>query len=156
MEDDMLVESLQDWKHYDFGPAWRETMAWAAAHADAEPGEWDVAGCHIRIWDNQTRLWGQGRYECHRRMADVQLVLQGEEDVYNLPLHRMTAPDAFDEERDLGFFNDTARLSPIRLVPGLFCLLLPWDAHMPSMAVADAPVTVRKMVIKIPADQLTL
>jgi YhcH/YjgK/YiaL family protein len=152
----MLVESLQDWKHYDFGPVWREVMDWTAAHANAEPFECDVAGCHIRIWDYETKAWGQARYECHRRMADVQLVLKGEEDLYNLPLHTMTGPEAFDEERDLGFFNHTARLSPVRLVPGIFALLLPWDAHMPSVAVGDAPAMVRKVVIKIPVDKLML
>jgi len=152
----MLVESLHDWKRYDFGPVWSEAMNWAVAHTDAEPGEYHAGGCVIRVSDSTTRPWGQGRYECHRRMADVQIVLKGEEDLYNLPLRTMTAPDAFDPERDLGFFNDTARLSPVRLVPGIFALLLPWDAHMPSMAVADAPAQVRKMVIKLPADALTL
>ena len=152
----MLVESLQDWKHYDFGPSWRETMGWAAAHPDAEPGEYHVADCLIRVSDNTTRLWGQGRYECHRRMADVQIVLKGEEDVYNLPLHTMREAEAFDQDRDLGFFNDATRLSPVRLVPGIFALLLPWDAHIPSMAVADVSAPVRKLLIKLPADKLTL
>ena len=152
----MLVESLQDWKRYDFGPVWREIMDWAVAHTDAEPGEYQVAGCGIRISEYTTRPWGQGRYECHRRMADVQIVLKGEEDVYNLPLHVMTVAEAFDQDRDLGFFDDASRLSPVRLVPGIFALLLPWDAHMPSMAVADVPAPVRKMVIKLPVDKLTL
>ena len=154
----MLVESLQDWKRYDFGPLWHEVMTWVEAHTDIADGEYNVAGCTIKVATGTTRPWGAARYEFHRRMADVQVVLQGEEDVYNLPLHTLTTPsaqDAFDEARDLGFFDDTLRLSPVRLVPGIFALLLPWDAHMPSMAVAS-PATVRKMVVKLPVDKLSL
>ena len=152
----MLVESMQDWTRYDFGPVWREVMEWAAGQADADVGKYTIAGCTATVSEGVTRRWGEARYECHRRMADVQIVLHGEEDVYNVPTHTMITADTFDPEKDLGFFNDTVRLSPVRLVPGLFALLLPWDAHMPSMAVADKPITVRKMVIKLPVDKLAL
>lgn len=153
----MLLESLKDWKHYDFGPTWSEVMTWAEANCPGiENGEYTIADCTARVTDAITRVWGEARYECHRRMADVQIVLHGEEDVYNLPLHTMRVPDVFDEGRDLGFFNDEARLSPFRLMPGLFALLLPWDAHMPLMAVAEKPMMVRKMIIKIPVERLYL
>jgi YhcH/YjgK/YiaL family protein len=151
----MLIESLRDWRHYDFGPVWERCMAWAAGQDDGlAPGRQVVAGCSVMITEGPTRLWGTGRYECHRRMADVQIVLRGEEDVYNLPLCLMRDAEAFDEDKDLGFFNDATRCSPLRLFPGMFVLLLPWDAHMPSMAVGDRQGVVRKMVLKIPVEKL--
>ncbi len=153
----MIYESLKDWKQYDFGPVWAEAMAWVDVHVGSlEVGSWEVGGCSMFVTEGMTRLLGEGRYECHRRMADVQIVLQGEEDLYNLPVHGMTPLDPFDEERDLGFFAEPARYSPVRLFPGIFALLLPRDAHMPSMAVGGAPAMVRKLVVKIPVERLTL
>ena len=142
--------------HYDFGPVWDEAMAWAAGRDDGlTPGRYTVGGCPVMVTQGPTRLWGAGRYECHRLMADVQIVLRGEEDLYTLPLCLMRDADAFDGDKDVGFFNDAMRWPPLRLFPGMFALLLPWDAHMPSMAVENRPNIVHKLVVKIPVEKLS-
>ena len=150
----MLYESMNDWKRYDFGPTWIETMSWVDEHkASVDLGTFEVSGCKITVSEATTKLVGTARYECHHRMADVQIVLQGEEDLYNLPAEGLT-PEPFNEERDLGFFTEPVKYSPIRLFPGVFALLLPWDAHMPSMAVGNTPALVKKLLIKLPVDRL--
>jgi len=153
----MLYESLKDWKRYDFGPAWKEVMTWVDANIETIGlGSYEVAGCKVFVTEGPTRPEEGIRYECHRRMADVQIVLRGEENMYNLPAVDLTPVDPFDEDKDIGFFAEPIAYTPVRLKRGIFAVLFPWDAHMPSMAVDGVPSTVRKLLVKLPVDKLSL
>lgn len=152
----MLVESMKDWVKYDFGSVWKHVMRWICNHPEPDPGSLEVAGCRISVSDGMTRRRGEARYEYHRRMADVQLLVQGEEDLYVFPVCDLEPDGPFDEAHDIGFCCPAPVPTRIRLKPGRFVLLLPWDGHMPSMAVDNLPQVVRKIVAKIPLDKLEL
>ena len=91
------------------------------------------------------RTRAEAQLECHRRYIDIQLVLEGIDEMGWKPLAECVEPATdYDAARDIRFFND-APASWIATPPGAFCLFYPDDAHAPL--VSDA--LIRKVVVKI-------
>jgi len=91
------------------------------------------------------RTRAEAKLECHRRYIDIQLVLEGVDEMGWKPLAECVDPvTEYDSARDIRFFKD-APASWIATPPGSFCLFFPDDAHAPL--VSDA--LIRKVVVKI-------
>lgn len=97
----------------------------------------------------QSKPIEQGRWEAHRRNADIQFVLSGRERMGVAPLERMKTRQPYDGSNDLEFFSDDSHAGQFVLVEqGSFAIFLPQDVHMPSIAI-DAPAAVKKVVVKV-------
>jgi biofilm protein TabA len=91
------------------------------------------------------RTRAEAKLECHRRHIDIQLVLEGVDEMGWKPLTECVDPATdYDAERDIRFFND-APSSWIATPPGSFCLFFPDDAHAPLVSTG----LIRKVVVKI-------
>lgn len=87
----------------------------------------------------------EAQLECHRRYIDIQLVLEGVDEMGWKPLADCVAPaTAYDAARDIRFFDD-APASWVATSPGSFCLFFPDDAHAPLVSAG----MIRKVVLKI-------
>lgn len=87
----------------------------------------------------------EAKLECHRRYIDIQLVLEGVDEMGWKPLAGCVDPATdYDEARDIRFFND-APSSWIATPAGSFCLFFPDDAHAPLVSTG----LIRKVVVKI-------
>jgi YhcH/YjgK/YiaL family protein len=93
------------------------------------------------------RTRAEAKLECHRRYIDIQLVLEGVDEMGWKPLAACVDPATdHDAARDIRFFND-APASWIATPPGSFCLFFPDDAHAPLVSAG----LIRKVVLKIEA-----
>jgi YhcH/YjgK/YiaL family protein len=91
------------------------------------------------------RTRAEAKLECHRRYIDIQLVLEGVDEMGWSPLAECVDPVSdYNETRDIRFFND-APASWIATPPGAFCLFFPDDAHAPLVSNGH----IRKVVVKI-------
>jgi len=91
------------------------------------------------------RTRAEAQLECHRRYIDIQLVLEGVDEMGWKPLAECADPATdYDDARDIRFFND-APANWIATPPGSFCLFFPDDAHAPLVSAG----TIRKVVMKI-------
>ena len=91
------------------------------------------------------RTRAEAKLECHRRYIDIQLVLEGVDEMGWKPLAECVAPvTAYDAARDIRFFSDTPA-SWIATPSRSFCLFFPDDAHAPLVSSG----TIRKVVVKI-------
>ncbi len=85
------------------------------------------------------------KLECHRRYIDIQLVLEGLDEMGWKPVSECLSPATdYDEARDIRFFNDTPS-SWIATPAGGFCIFFPEDAHAPLVSTG----MIRKVVMKI-------
>ena len=86
------------------------------------------------------------RPEFHKRYADVQAPLTGEETIGlpSLPPEAATGP--FDAEKDIAFFEAACPL--VTLSPGECLVIPPMVAHAPCLT-EDLGVMQRKVVIKV-------
>jgi YhcH/YjgK/YiaL family protein len=93
----------------------------------------------------QGRTREQAKLECHRRYIDIQLVLQGTDEMGWKPLADcQQAVDEYNEARDIRFFNDTPD-SWISVPANAYCIFFPEDAHAPLVSEGK----IRKLVFKV-------
>jgi YhcH/YjgK/YiaL family protein len=89
----------------------------------------------------------EAKLECHRRYIDIQLVLEGIDEMGWKPVAECVNPSTdYDAARDIRFFND-APSSWVATPAGSFCLFFPDDAHAPLVSAGF----IRKVVVKIAA-----
>lgn len=160
----MLIDTLSHGGGYPFGSAWaalfRHVQNLAARGAALPEGSYplaagpDAEGATATVSIYTTKE--HGRYESHHAMADIQILLEGEEEIGVTPVDGLHPAEPYDAGRDIVFYRETPTPSArLRLTPGLFALLLPQDAHMPGLATA-APAHVKKLVVKLPAAMLAV
>ena len=95
------------------------------------------------------RTRAEAKLECHRRYIDIQLVLEGVDEMGWAPVAACVDPATdYDAARDIRFFNDPPS-SWIATPPGAFCLFFPEDAHAPLVSTG----MIRKVVVKIAVDR---
>ena len=113
------------------------------------PGRYEIDGerVYATVSDNDLKPVGAvQRPEFHRKYADVQAPLTGEE-TFGLPeLPEAVANGPFDEEKDIAFFDATCPMKTVR--PGECIVFAPLVAHAPCHA-ADAGRRLRKVVVKV-------
>ncbi len=111
------------------------------------PGKHTVEGERIFaiVEASAGRTRAEAKLECHRRYIDIQLVLEGVDEMGWKPVAECVDPATdYDAARDIRFFND-APSSWIATPPGSFCLFFPDDAHAPLVSTGQ----IRKVVVKI-------
>ncbi len=115
-------------------------------HAMA-PGRYPLAGdsliAIVERVPGKTRE--QARLECHRKYIDIQLVLDGVDEMGWKPLADcLNQVSEYSAEKDIRFFHD-APASWIAVPPDHFCIFFPEDAHAPLVSAGE----VRKVIFKV-------
>jgi len=100
-----------------------------------------------------TRPESAARYEAHRRYADIQYLLSGQETLYWADIARMEPLVPFDAQKDVGFYKDTPRHGSVTLCAGELAVFFPEDCHKPSFyPEGGEPCSVQKVVMKVRCD----
>jgi biofilm protein TabA len=60
----------------------------------------------------------------------------------------LTVAEDYNPAKDIAFYETPKEITKVILEPGLFCILFPYDAHLPCRQLAS-PEEVKKVVIKI-------
>lgn len=123
-------------------------------------GKTVVAGeeIFISVAEYWTKPGKDAVLEAHRKYADIQLIVSGEELMSAVPCvpELPVLGDGYDEERDVVFFppevmpfwtqkNDSPQ--KILVKSGEFCIFMPEDVHA-SQIFATEPVRTKKLVVK--------
>jgi YhcH/YjgK/YiaL family protein len=91
----------------------------------------------------------EGRWETHRAHIDVQTVVEGEEFLEVADRARLALEEDLTPDKDVIFYRPFSTGSALRLSGGATAVFFPVDAHLGGLAV-QAPVLVRKVVVKVP------
>jgi len=114
------------------------------------PGKHTVQGEEILaiVEACAARTRAEAKLECHRRYIDIQLVLEGVDEMGWKPVVECVSPKTdYQAAHDIRFFND-APSGWVSTPAGSFCIFFPEDAHAPL--VGDGMI--RKVVVKIAVD----
>lgn len=111
--------------------------------------EIDGDRCYAKLARYETKRAQDCRPEAHRRYADIQYMVEGEEYIEVCPL----GPDLvvhmpYDAAKDIVFFEGLVPETSFPLTAGDYVILLPKDVHRPGVAV-KAPRPVVKVVVKV-------
>ena len=102
----------------------------------------------IIVEEANGRTRGEAKLEAHRRYIDIQLVLEGVDEMGWQALSDCHQPlDEHNLERDIRFFDDESA-TWITVPPQHFCIFFPEDAHAPLVGKG----AIRKVIMKIAVD----
>lgn len=91
----------------------------------------------------------ESKVEYHKKYIDIQMVVNGFENIGYCDISEIKAPEKFDSEKDIGFAK--GEVSFVKMYDGKFMILFPGDAHQPCMAI-EKPQKVKKVVVKVKID----
>ncbi len=116
-----------------------------------EPGQYELDGDNIyaMVQHYDSRPEEGAQFEAHRVYADVHYVCEGTERLGYRHIRRLTSIEPFDEAKDCEMLQGEGDF--VTLFAGMFAVVYPEDAHMPSLAVDD-PEPVKKVVVKFRMD----
>jgi YhcH/YjgK/YiaL family protein len=149
----MIFDTLAHASHYDkLSPRFAKAFAHIAQlDAHTPDGRIEVEGddLFILVQSYDTKPSHEKKFESHRKYADVQVVLAGDEEMHCAPVDMLTPEGVFDEERDFQLYLAFERSSVLRARPGTFIIFLPQDGHMPGCASPAGAMRVKKLVAKV-------
>jgi XTP/dITP diphosphohydrolase len=94
----------------------------------------------------ETKAGELGKWEAHRRYADLQYMVEGSELMGYAPLSIMEEITEYNEENDFALFDGPGEF--LHFQEGMYAVFMPEDVHMPGIELEEKE-TVRKLVIKI-------
>ena len=113
-----------------------------------EAGRYELPhGCYVNVDNCETRT--NHSFEVHRAYIDVQLMVDGIEEIFVAPIKKGTETVAYDEEKDAAFFS-SEEYTVVPLEQGMALVLYPEDLHAPCNWPEKR--TNRKLVFKIPVE----
>lgn len=86
------------------------------------------------------------KLEAHKKYIDIQVVVQGEENMGYTNIENTTVAEEYNEEKDVMFLN--GEVDKIKADNRNFLIFYPEDAHMPALSISESK-KVKKAIFKI-------
>lgn len=112
-------------------------------------GRIDLAGddLYAMVSEYVSKNEEDAKFEAHRKYADIQYVLSGEEKIGVVPMKNAQVSVPYDETKDVAFFTVASRIyRPAN--PKVFFVFLPDDVHAPGLKAVEN-TKVKKLVLKV-------
>lgn len=132
----MVLDSLSQLNRYlDLHPRLRVIADAVTCRnlATLVPNRYEIDGprLYLSVHDTEGRGRARARLESHRRYIDIQVTLEGDEEIGWRPVSECYGPTAaFDEQLDIQFYEDVPH-TWLAVPPGYFAIFFPHDAHAP-------------------------
>jgi YhcH/YjgK/YiaL family protein len=122
------------------------------ANADIEtlePGVYPVLGNEVyaMVSEYSTKPLEEARFEGHRKYADIQYLINGNELIGLGDTHNARVSEPYSDEKDVEFFHPMEG-KLLQADKTVFFIFFPEDAHQPCIAKKD-PEKVKKIVVKV-------
>ena len=116
--------------------------------ANLKPGKYEIDGENVyaTVTEAPTKELETTAWESHRQYADIHYLIKGQEKIGIVPISLASITKEYDTAKDLINYSASGKYYIAK--PGTFFIMLPEDAHRPSVK-ADGFDTVKKIVIKI-------
>lgn len=113
-------------------------------------GSYQLSGrAKVVVSSYKTEIDRPNEYEAHQRVIDIQYPIYGVEQVMWSPLYGMENVQAYNTEKDVGYWNNPSQKTSIITGDGVFAIFFPEDAHRPCMAVNGNEIVIKKVTLKI-------
>ena len=137
--------------YYENTERWNKAFQFLSEQnlAELKTGRYELEGTElfVNVDEYVSRNEEDVLFEAHKKYADIQVVVSGEEKIGVLPLKNTTVSIPYDEEKDIMFLT-TEEENYCIAEPGTFFLFFPEDAHRPTVKAAEN-IPVRKVVVKV-------
>jgi len=152
----MIVGRFVHWRERMPGSAWERAFE-ALERVGADDPEVITPlgddGMYLRVMSYPTRHPEADNtvLESHRDMVDIQMTLQGSERIDWFATESLQAKTPYDAEKDRFLYQRPGpAAASVDVLPGMFVVLFPEDAHMPQLITHRGDAQVKKVVVKVP------
>jgi YhcH/YjgK/YiaL family protein len=118
--------------------------------AAPEVGRHEFEGGYLIVQKGETKPMDEGTFEVHRKYIDVQILLDGSEEVAWKPLSGLKVAIPYDETKDAERLDGTKENSML-ISAGMFYAAYPEDGHKPVSHTTEKH-TYTKIVMKLPVE----
>jgi len=112
--------------------------------------ELEGADLFVNVDEYITKNEEDALFEAHRKYADIQYVVTGEEQIGVVPLEKTSVTEPYNDEKDIVFLY-TTEVNYRPATPEQFFVFFPENAHRPCVKTGDNAL-VRKIVVKVRID----
>lgn len=115
---------------------------------DPEVGRYEFEGGYFMVQKGETKPMEEGNYEAHRKYVDVQIILEGSEEIAWADLMDLTEAISYNEEKDAAYYSGPTE-NNIKITEGMFYAAFPHDGHRPVRHTKEMQFFT-KIVMKLP------
>ncbi|EOH75243.1 MULTISPECIES: YhcH/YjgK/YiaL family protein [Enterococcus] len=145
----MIIDAIANLSHYTkLFPTIPEALETMNSIEHQELGKkYFFKGGYFFFQEGATKPIEEAQFEAHRKYADLQIVLKGEEYIAWNKLTDLTEVLPYDSEKDVQKFvgQNTHKM---KISEGMAYICFPWDGHQAVFHV-DQPLHFMKAVIKL-------
>ena len=138
---------------FKYGEIPKKTADFILGLNDKTPaGHYEIdENTYVNVDIYETKLPENCRYEAHKKYIDIQLLLDGKEQLDCISPEQLKIIEPYNEEKDIMFFENSENVPDASFIlkTGRFVLIYPHEAHRPQMAINNFPQKVKKIVVKI-------
>lgn len=149
----MIFDSIKHCEAYkSLSPAFKAAFEFLEDEKTASlpVGRYDIDSSRVYAMVQAPALkdWDAGKWEAHRRYADIQYIMEGEETMGFACIDTLKETEAYSSEKDVLFCEGEGSRAVAR--PGDFMVFFPQDAHKPC--IRSTVDTDKKIVVKVLLD----
>lgn len=120
-------------------------------------GELPVGKYHFNkgyflIQEGLTKLFDENAFEVHKKYIDIQIIVEGAEEIAWETIDKLKDFIPYDEENDKGKMNGQV-IHQMLITKGMFWVAFPDDGHQ-AIAHSKTQHKFRKIVLKLPVSDL--
>ena len=148
----MIYDTLKNCGKYfkDGSPLFR-ALSFAVEFDPSRPdGRYEIESENIfaMVSSYETSPASRNSFETHRKYADVQIVVEGEEKIEVSLSPDLKAVGDYDEAKDKAVLESPEDATTLVMRPGYFAVIFPKEAHRPGCDL-QGKSHVRKIVVKV-------
>ncbi|HIJ68448.1 MAG TPA: YhcH/YjgK/YiaL family protein [Deltaproteobacteria bacterium] len=151
----MIYDTLENFgKYFHTGSPLFNALSFAVEFDPAKPdGRYEIESekIYALVSSYETSPASQNRFEIHRKYADVQVVIEGEETVEVSLSSELRSVSEYCGAKDKVFLESPMDSASLVMRRGDFAVIYPNEAHRPNCDV-HGKLHVRKIVVKVRMD----
>ncbi|MEG1145435.1 MAG: YhcH/YjgK/YiaL family protein [Clostridium sp.] len=116
-----------------------------------EVGRYEFEGGFFMVQKGETRPMAEGTFEAHRKYVDIQIVLDGSEEIAWADLSDLKEEGEYDEIKDKAAYTGSED-NTMKITAGMCYVAFPQDGHK-AVRHTKKPQFYTKIVMKLPVMQ---
>lgn len=147
----MIIDKIENITFYQSVlPKLQEGLDAIDALENKEIGKYFFDGGFFMVQEGVTKPMEEGTYEAHRKYIDVQIILDGSEELAWKDLKDLTTAIPYNEEKDQERL-DGPKDNVMLISKGMFYAAFPHDGHK-AISHTKEQQSYRKIVLKLPVE----
>lgn len=150
----MIIDKLENAEfYYGLGEGFKKGFEFLKNTdlINLENGKYEIDGenLFVSVQDYHTKPESEGKFEAHKKYADIQFIIIGEEKLGYTNIENCKATTFYDDNNDIVFLESEEKANRFAAAgESYFLIFMPQDAHMPCIS-KESSTYVKKAVVKV-------